>query len=548
MAAPPTPLPLVPAPVRAVPGPPGAVVRLGAAPDVDADPGAELAAAHLRRVLAGTTGGTRTGARTGAPGAADADPVRVRPAPVRLRLDGPPPAGGVPGTPVPGTPVPGGPVAGAYRLTVAAPADGTGPGHVEVRAEDAAGLLHGVVTLAALLRPAANGWEVDPVTVEDAPRFGWRGLSLDVARSFLAPEDVRRVVDLLVELKLNVLHLHLTDDQGWRLEVPSRPALVERSSGTAVDGGRPGAYTVAEYADLVAYAGERGVVVVPEIDLPGHVNAALHAYGELSPDGERTQEYTGIDVGFSRLRPDLPATEPFLVDVLGDVAAQTPGPFVHIGGDEVHEAPAEEYAAVVAVAAREVRRAGRTPVAWQEAAGTDLGPGAVLQLWDVRLDPTTLLRAAADGAHVVLSPAPRVYLDMKYDERTELGLYWAGYVELRDSYDWEPLDLVAGLPADRVLGVEAALWSETVRSLDDVMHLLLPRLAAVAEVAWSAAEVRGWDGFVARVGALSRRWDADGRRWYRSPQGVWPAPPGDGHARPETRVTRRGEREDRSVV
>ncbi|WP_298462168.1 family 20 glycosylhydrolase [uncultured Cellulomonas sp.] len=405
----------------------------------------------------------------------------------------------------------------AERYTLTVTADG-----VDLRAPRPAGLLRGVATLCQLFGRDGDGRVSAPaVVVQDAPRYAWRGLSLDVARHFFTVEEVAAVLGVMAQLKLNVLHLHLTDDQGWRLDVPSRPPLALRSSSTAVGGGAGGCYSADDYARIVAFAAARHITVVPEIDLPGHVNAALHALPELTPDGVAPPTYTGIEVGFSRLHRDVPATRAFLQDVLGDVAAMTPGPYVHIGGDEVLTMAAEEYRWFVRTARDVVRAAGKTPVGWQEIAHADVDPGTVVQYWDPRADPEPFVAAAAAGARLLMSPGSRVYLDMKYDADSELGLAWAGYVELRDSYDWDPDRTVPGLPADAVVGVEAAVWTETLPTAEDLFVMLLPRLAAVAEVAWSAQDRRGWEGFRVRVAGLAPGWDRAGYPFYPSPQVDW---------------------------
>jgi hexosaminidase len=396
-------------------------------------------------------------------------------------------------------------------------------GRVDVIARDTAGLTHAVVTLRQTMRQDGSGrWYVPGMDVLDAPRFAWRGLSLDVARHFLPVEAVKVVIGLMAHYKLNVLHLHLTDDQGWRLHVPSRPHLARASSSTSVGGDPGGYYTPSDYADLVQYAAARGITVVPEIDVPGHVNAATHAYGELKPDGQPTDVYTGIEVGFSRLHADLPATEPFLEAVFADVAAMTPGDYVHIGGDEVLTMEHDEYARLVGAASRAVRAAGKKVVGWQEIATTPLEPGTVVQYWDPREDPQPFVDAARAGAFLLMSPGSKAYLDMKYDATTELGLEWAGHIELRDAYEWEPTTLLPGVPAESVIGVEAAVWTETIRNLEDLTAMLLPRLAAVAEVAWTPPEDRGWDGFAKRVAQHGAFWERLGLRWHRSPQVQWP--------------------------
>ncbi|MBX9246898.1 family 20 glycosylhydrolase [Actinotalea ferrariae] len=419
----------------------------------------------------------------------------------------------------------------AYRLEVT-------DRSVVLTAVAGAGLLNAARTLQQLAEPgeAPGTWLVARQLVVDVPRFAWRGLCLDVARHFFGVDVLRRVVDVMASLKLNVLHLHLTDDQGWRIDVPSRPELADVSGKTAVGDDPGGFYTAQDWTQLLAYAESRHITVVPEIDLPGHVNAALHAVGELTPGGRPARAYTGIDVGFSRLHADLPATRPFLRDVLGDVAAMTPGPWVHIGGDEVLTMEPAEYRTLVRAAVEELAAAGKTVVGWQEIASAldgaeGDGPGraaleealagAIVQYWDEREGAEEVTRAADQGARVILSPATRVYLDMRYDAATPVGLDWAGHVEVRDSYDWEPLEVLPGVPADRVLGVEAALWTETVRTAEDLFLLLLPRLAAVAEVAWSPAARRDWEAFRRRLPRQTRRWTEEGYTWYPSPQVPW---------------------------
>ncbi|QAY64635.1 beta-N-acetylhexosaminidase [Xylanimonas allomyrinae] len=392
---------------------------------------------------------------------------------------------------------------------------------VTVTAAEAAGLLHGMRTLRQLVTARRT---VPTVVVRDSPRYAWRGLTLDVARHWFGPAVLRRVVDLAGTYKLRVLHLHLTDDQGWRLEVPSHPELTQRSGHTQVGGAVPdgerGWLTVEEFRDLQDYAAARFVEIIPEIDVPGHTNAALHACGDLNPDGAPTPAYGGIEVGFSRLWAGNPATEPWVRDVLGDVAAMTAGRFVHIGGDEALTLAADEYARLVALAVDAVRAAGKTPLAWQEAAVA--APGVTLQYWDPRADAAPFPRAAAAGSRFVLSPASHAYLDLKYDAGHPIGQDWMGFVDVRDAYDWEPATAVPGLPADAVEGVAAALWTETVVTPDDVFSMLLPRLPALAEVAWTAPGGRDWASFRERVARHARVWDAEGWAWHPTRQVAWP--------------------------
>lgn len=492
-------LPLVPAPLHAeqVAGEPFTVTDETV---VVAEPGAERPAALVAAALGRATG-RMVPVRVGA---ADADGADAGgPGVVALALADDPT-------------LPGGDGAlgqEAYRLT--AGAEG-----VRLTARAAAGLFPAAATLAQLIVAEGTSATVPAVEVVDAPRYAWRGLMVDVARHFLSVTDLEVVVDLVAGYKMNHLHVHLTDDQGWRLDVPSYPELVARSSDGGVNGDRGGYYSADDWATLVGYAAARGVTVVPEIDVPGHTNAALHALPALNPGGVAPDVYDGIEVGFSTLRADLPATAPFLSGVLGDVAAMTPGVCVHVGGDEATSTADEEYALLVRQAVDDVRAAGKQVVGWQEVAkAAPLPGGTVLQYWDERTDPAPVLAAAADGARVLMSPASRVYLDMKYTPATVLGQDWAGLTELRDAYDWDPGTVLSALDPSQVVGVEAAVWTETLGTLADVTFMLLPRLAAVAEVAWSASA--DWDGFRDRVASQAAAWDRAGLVWYPSPQVAW---------------------------
>ena len=354
------------------------------------------------------------------------------------------------------------------------------------------------------------------------PLFGWRGLSLDVARSFFGVLDVELVLDLMASLKLNVMHLHLSDDQGWRIEVPGWPQLTELSGPTAVDGNPGGYFSRADWDRLVAHAHRLGIAVVPEIDVPGHVNAALHAVPGLNPTGVAAPPYGGIEVGFSTLSPPAPEIGRFLQEVLG-YACELSGGWVHIGGDESHAIGHDDYLSMVKQAVAIVHRRGCRVVAWQEAAEA-LEPGDIVQVWDERLDFGQVRAAAERGVRVLLSPATRVYLDQKYHEGFPLGLSWAGTFDLREAFEWDPFEIVADIERDSVIGIEACLWTETIRSTHDLTMMLLPRLAAVAEIAWRGSGIGRWDSFVDDVTALSRGWDARRIAWYRSPGIDWAGP------------------------
>jgi hexosaminidase len=227
--------------------------------------------------------------------------------------------------------------------------------------------------------------------------------------------------------------------------------------------------------------------------------------------------YTGIRVGWSALCADKAITYRFVEDVVRELAAMTPGPYIHIGGDEVEVLSHEQYAQFVERAQRLVQKYGKTMVGWEEVGKAKLRPGSLAQLW--RSD--TALLAVKQGNQLIMSPGPRAYLDMKYTAQTELGLRWAGLIELRTAYDWDPATYSAGLTEANIAGVEAPLWTETVKNLGAAQYLLVPRLPAIAEVGWSEQSQRSWEGFRTRIAAHAPRWRLLGINFYASPQVEW---------------------------
>lgn len=408
---------------------------------------------------------------------------------------------------------------------------------LRITARTPAGVFFGLATLRQLL---PWGIEAEQSTLRlaplaaipagrivDVPRFAWRGSMLDVARHFFTVDEVKQHIDLMALYKLNRLHLHLTDDQGWRIAIAGWPKLTQVGGRTEVGGGDGGFYSKADYAEIVRYAAARYITVVPEIDLPGHTNAAIAAYPGLgcsrpapSLYGDGTQSagvYTGIRVGWSALCPDKAITWRFVDDVIRELAAMTPGSYIHIGGDEVEVLNHAQYARFVERTQRIVQRHGKTMIGWEEVGKAALRPGSIAQLW--RSD--TALLAVKQGNRLIMSPGSRTYLDMKYTPETEVGLRWAGYIELRTAYDWDPATYAAGITEASILGVEAPLWTETVKNLNAAQYLLVPRLPALAEVAWSAQERRDWEGFRTRLAAHAPRWRLLGINYYPSPQVDW---------------------------
>jgi hexosaminidase len=407
----------------------------------------------------------------------------------------------------------------SYELTIA-------PERITIAAPNAAGLFYGAQTLRQLLPPwveyraavadKSRSLSAPAGRIVDRPRFAWRGAMLDVARHFFDASDVKRYIDLIALYKINRLHLHLSDDQGWRIEIKSWPKLTAHGGSTAVGGGAGGYYTQDVYKDLVSYAQERFITIVPEIDMPGHTNAALASYPELNCDGAAPQLYTGINVGFSTLCVDKPVTYTFIDDVVREIAAMTPGPYYHAGGDEVQKLTPAQYNQFIERVQAIVQKHGKQMIGWDEIAGIALLPTSIVQHW--RPKPGEGL---AKAPRLILSPANRVYLDMKYEPSTVLGLSWAGNISIRHAYEWDPASAVKGAAEGALLGVETPIWSETLTYLHDVEFMAFPRLAAVAEVAWSSSDRRTWEDFARRLGAQAPRWQALGVNFNRVADIPW---------------------------
>jgi hexosaminidase len=351
-----------------------------------------------------------------------------------------------------------------------------------------------------------------------------------VARHFFTVDEVKQYIDVLAMYKMNIFHLHLGDDQGWRIQIDSRPKLTEVGGSTEVGGGPGGFYTKADYAEIVRYAADRYVTVVPEIDMPGHTNAAIASYPELScsrPMPASTAvaripgTYTGTEVGWSTFCPDSENVYAFVDDVVREIAAMTPGPYFHIGGDEVHVLKDPQYIKFVERTQDIVYKYGKTPIGWEEIGKARLRPTSIAQQWKSDSVPP----AVRQGAKVVMSPAPKAYLDMKYTANTELGLTWAAIIELRTAYEWEPLTYMKGVSEEQILGVEGALWSETVHNIGSALFLTLPRLPALAELGWSMPAQRQWEGFRQRIAGHAARWRLLGYNFYPSPQVDWDSAP-----------------------
>nr|WP_325049713.1 family 20 glycosylhydrolase [Lentzea atacamensis] len=415
-----------------------------------------------------------------------------------------------------------------YQLDVAA-------GAVVLRANTPEGLFAGVQTLRQMLPAAVESatvqpgpWTVPGALIVDHPRFAYRGAMLDVARHFHPVASVKRYLDQLALYKINYFHLHLSDDQGWRIMIDSWPRLATYGGSTQVGGGAGGYFTKAQYSEIVQYAASRRITVIPEIDMPGHTNAALASYAELNCNGQAPPLRTDIEVGYSSLCVNKDITYQFIDDVVREIAALTPGPYFHIGGDEAHATSDADYQAFMNRALPIVKKYGKTVLGWHEFVKTTTDTTAIPQYWGTTTSNATVQAAAARGNKVVMSPANKAYLDMKYNSSTPLGLSWAGFIEVQDAYNWNPGTHLSGVPESAVRGVEAPLWTETIVTSRDIEFMAFPRLPVLAELGWSPWSTHNWDQFKVRLGNQAPRWTTMGIKFYRSAQVPWdtggPAP------------------------
>ncbi|WP_423835710.1 beta-N-acetylhexosaminidase [Streptomyces longhuiensis] len=524
---------LIPAPSRTAHG--DGLHELGDATTIDAAAGTEGVARWLRSTVGAATG-------LGLPPAGTGADLRDGETRIELRVD---------------------PELGpeAYRMTVDRRT-------VRIEGGGAAGVFWGAQTFRQLLGPDAfrrapvepgRSWTVPTGTVEDAPRFAWRGLMLDVARHFMPKDGVLRYLDLLAAHKLNVFHFHLTDDQGWRIEIKRHPRLTEqgawrartkfghRASPLWDDRPHGGFYTQDDIREIVAYAAERHIRVVPEIDVPGHSQAAIAAYPELgNTDVVDTASLTVWDnwgVTPNVLAP-TDRTLRFYEGVFEELLALFPAdvsPFIHIGGDEC---PKDQWKQSPAAQARIAElglkdedelqswfirhfdtwlaERGRRLIGWDEILEGGLAPGAAVSSWRGYQGGITAARAGHD---VVMCPEQQVYLDHRQapgdDEPMPIG-----YVRtLEDVYRFEPVPpQLTEEEARHVLGTQANVWTEVMESQARVDYQVFPRLAAFAEVAWCALPApaeRDYADFRRRMTAHYGRLDALGVG-YRPPTGPLP--------------------------
>lgn len=421
------------------------------------------------------------------------------------------------------------------------------PTRVVINASDPRGLLYGAVTLWQLISKQENELAVPAVTINDSPRFAWRGLMLDSVRHYQSPKFIHKFIDVMALHKFNVLHWHLTDDQGWRLEIKKYPRLTEIGAWRVPAGQAPAAnidpatgkprlyggfYSQDEVREIVAYAASRNITIVPEIDMPGHASAAIAAYPQLAvvpPPSAQVPADWGI---YHNLFNVEEATFRFLEDVLTEVVALFPGEYIHIGGDE---AVKDQWKASAKVQARMrelgvkdehalqsyfitrmekfLNGKGRRLIGWDEILEGGLAPNATVMSWR-GIDGA--VAAAKAGHDAVLSPWPTLYFD---DRPVDVPVPGRDrVVTVEEVYGFDPVPAALNESQRKhILGLQANVWTEYMRMPERVEYMTFPRAAAVAETAWTPAANKSWSGFAERLPAQLERYRALNVRYSESP-------------------------------
>jgi len=395
---------------------------------------------------------------------------------------------------------------------------------VTISANDERGIFYGIQTLKQLLPGGIESssiqneqWVLPVGMISDRPRYSYRGAMLDVVRHFFEVDIVKRYIDLMALYKLNTLHIHLTDDQGWRLEINSWPDLTRIGGSTEVDGGPGGYYTQEDYIEIVEYAQERFIEVIPEIDMPGHTTAALASYPELNCDGIAPPLFTGTQVGFSSLCLEKEITFRFIDDVIRELVSLTPGRYIHIGGDEA-PVPESGYVEFITRAQEIVEQHDKQMIGWDEIATAGLGRSAVVQYW---LSLDNARSASFDNSMIIASPFFRSYLNLKYDLSQDFGASINTAITTQEAYDWNPSRLLSGVNSSSILGVEAPLWTEEISTLSEIERLAFPRLIGIAEIGWSSSTSLDWESYKLKLGRQKNRLEALGVNYFVSPLVPW---------------------------
>ena len=423
-----------------------------------------------------------------------------------------------------------------YQLTVSAD-------KVVINGGSEAGVFYGIQTLRKSI-PAGQGINVSlpAVEINDAPRFSYRGAMLDVSRHFFTVDEVKSFIDMLALHNINRFHWHLSDDQGWRIEIKCRPLLTEKSSkrketvigrNSGKYDGIPheGFYTQEQIKEIIAYAADQHIIIIPEIDMPGHMQGALHAYPELGCTGGPYEVWTQWGVSDDVLCAGNDEVLKFIEDVLGEVVELFPSEYIHVGGDECpktrwKECPkcqarikelgikgdskhtAEEYlqSFIINHAEKFLNSKGRQMIGWDETLEGGLAPNATVMSWRGEGGG---IEAAKQKHNVIMSPNTYLYFD--YYQTKDIDnepLAIGGYLPLENVYNYEPMPKSLTPEEQKyIIGVQANLWVEYIATLAHVQYMELPRMAALSEIQWSAADKKDYENFLSRLPQLTSLYD-----------------------------------------
>ena len=345
-----------------------------------------------------------------------------------------------------------------------------------INSNTAEGAFRGIQTLRQLVPIKSNDtlalqkiWPVPSGKIIDNPNFGYRGSMLDVARHFFSVDDVKKYIDLLAYYKINV-----------------------------------------------RYAAERYMTIIPEIDMPGHTNAASVSYPFLNGNGKTPKLYEGMHVGFSTFDTHKDTVYAFIDDVVREISAITPGPYFHVGGDESHVTKKSDYIYFINKVEKIVQKHGKRMIGWDEVAIADIDSTSISQWW---ASEENAKKAVEKGMKIIISPAKKAYLDMEYDTLSKFGLHWAAYIPVDTAYVWTPEEY--GIPLENILGVEAPLWSETISTIDELEYLAFPRIIGYSELSWSIKENRNWEDYKVRLADQAPFLDRMDVKYYPSPLIDW---------------------------
>lgn len=399
----------------------------------------------------------------------------------------------------------------AYRLTV-------GSGSIVVEASSAQGCFYGLQSLVQLMAFSGPERSIPNQRINDSPRYAWRGLMLDESRHFFGTDEVKKLLDQMALLKLNRFHWHLTDAEGWRIEIKKYPRLTEVGAiGNYSDAQAPAQfYTQQQISEIVAYAAKRFIKIIPEIDMPGHASAAVRAYPQIGGGGsEKHPDFT--------FNPAKTETFVFLTNVLKEVSALFPSPYLHIGGDEVSYGNQQwgelkevkklmrknGYTNLVQVehhflqqVADSVKRMGKTLIGWDEIASAGIAPENRMIMWWRHDKPEVLELALNKQFKTVLCPRIPLYFDFVQDEKHRHGRKWAGrYADLASVYRFPSAEFVPQLAIGNplVAGIQANVWTETIQNTQRLEFMIFPRLSALSEAAWTMPEMKNFDNFQHRL-------------------------------------------------